>query len=363
MTTYYIEKNKLKGEYKEIFEKVEAYSMLEGLDSNTDEDMMMNLLDLLYTAQVEGKPAEKIVGRDTEKFCKDYFQDFENKDKLGDRIKRIPNIFYTISWTIFILSIFEILLPEEETPITKLTIDISGIVFGSIVGIIISAVIVYAGHFVIFKFKRINATWLALVYLFIFFGAVMFTILWSSDRNMKIPLLYPMIISAVYIIIYKTLVIFKRYRDTGSIKKKEEKSTTIRQVWNSGMEELPIEFKKKWERQNKKRRRKGKPEITPHEFTEKIRRENSRFIYGDIILFIIYAVIYVGTMISIIKDSSVMDSILFGIIEFIILAALYRVFMFKKIRQERKKIVRMCDEENITMIDLADRIEKEKESP
>ena len=53
MASYMIEKEKLEGEYKEAFERVEAYAMLRGVDSETQEDRLMNLVDLLLTAQVE----------------------------------------------------------------------------------------------------------------------------------------------------------------------------------------------------------------------------------------------------------------------------------------------------------------------
>lgn len=74
MASYLIEKDKLKGEYNKVFDRVEGYTIIRDIDEDTKEEMLMNLVDMLYSAQLDEKPVEKIVGKDIDQFCKEYFQ-------------------------------------------------------------------------------------------------------------------------------------------------------------------------------------------------------------------------------------------------------------------------------------------------
>ena len=65
---------KLEGEYRKVFEEVEAYTMVKRYEGEGNDELMMNLLDMLLTAQEEGKEPEKIIGSDVKKFCEEYFR-------------------------------------------------------------------------------------------------------------------------------------------------------------------------------------------------------------------------------------------------------------------------------------------------
>lgn len=61
--------NELTGKYREVFEKAELYGVIKNIDSKVQDEMMMNLFDILLSAQKDGKPVEKIIGTDIEALC------------------------------------------------------------------------------------------------------------------------------------------------------------------------------------------------------------------------------------------------------------------------------------------------------
>lgn len=358
MESYIFEKEKLEGEYRQTFERVETYSFVKSIDNDIAEDMLMNLLDMLYTAQVEGKPVKKIVGDDIERFCEDYFEDKE--DKLGDKIKRIPKLLYSCCWIMMVLCILDIVFPEEKIKITDAYVDVGGVIFGSITGLVGSLLILYILRLILFKVKKINAAVVEGIFLAVF--AVLFVILIAlyGDREVRISLIKAMTISGIYIVIYKSIQLYMRNKTTGTIKKVKKKSL-YKEIWHEGLKEgmrtLPIEFKNKWEKKNKRLRNRGKAEITPEEFTDKIRKDNKTYV---VFLPVTYSIIYIIFLIGVAYSSTIIDTIIFGIILAIVYGILLKIFLFGNIRKMREDMIRKCDEEGITIIDLANRIEQEK---
>lgn len=75
-------KDKLSGEYKNAFERIEAYVFTCIVDESTREERLNELLDMFLTAQNEGRAVEKIVGKDAEKFSKLFCSSFSFKNRL-----------------------------------------------------------------------------------------------------------------------------------------------------------------------------------------------------------------------------------------------------------------------------------------
>ena len=68
--SYVFYKDKLQGEYKDVFDQVEMYVNCENIDELTREDRLGSLLDMLLSAQESGRPVKKVVGNSIEDFCK-----------------------------------------------------------------------------------------------------------------------------------------------------------------------------------------------------------------------------------------------------------------------------------------------------
>lgn len=63
---YILLQDRLKGEYKDAFQKVQMYSTSNLIGEDTESELMMELLDHMLMAQEEGKPVSTIVGDDIE---------------------------------------------------------------------------------------------------------------------------------------------------------------------------------------------------------------------------------------------------------------------------------------------------------
>lgn len=55
--------DKLQGEYKETFQQIDLYFSTQNVDEDTREEYMCDLLDVFLLAQDEGRPVEKITGK------------------------------------------------------------------------------------------------------------------------------------------------------------------------------------------------------------------------------------------------------------------------------------------------------------
>lgn len=361
MASYMIEKEKLEGEYKEVFERVEAYAMLRGVDSETQEDRLMNLVDLLLTAQVEQKPVEKIVGKNIKHFCKDYFGDYSALEHV---VLDFPNWLYTMSWILFIFCVLEAVFPENEENfhIISATIEIQGYLFGIVTGIILSLILGSVGQVILFHLKKVNVTVISVIVIFVGVSAVIGGCIWMGDRTISVPLLPTMIISGGYVAVYKGIQLALRYRKYGTFKK-PVKDGSVKEIFKESYQEsmqkdLPKELKKRFLKMNGKRRKRGKPELTPEEYMELLHKENKKVLFQNKILLVMYILIW-GFFVGLIAtDSTVEDTLLFAVILGFIFFPLYLLLSHcaKKLAAGRKYLLEQCEEEGITVIELAERI-------
>lgn len=150
---YYFYKDQLRGAYLEAFDKAELYSEVENVDGDVHEEMLMNLLDLLLTAQKEEKPVEKIIGPDLEQFCQSYFSNYTWRS----RILTLPKRIYRLMWGIFVLELLFLPFWDAGETLLTATTDLSGYVLGFIGGSVIFLLLNEAIRPFIFQLKKLTA--------------------------------------------------------------------------------------------------------------------------------------------------------------------------------------------------------------
>ena len=351
MASYIIEKKKLIGEYKEVFEKAETYGILLGVNGQVQEEMLLNLIDILYTAQQEGKPVVKIIGNDVEQFCKDYFQEQRG---IREYIQGIPSGVYRVSLVILFFGILEFIYWEEEISgsIWQATMDISGFLLGGVIGVLISILALWVLQPILFKLRRVNATVISFVIVaFSIAGIVAGTIL-CEEESVPVPLIPIVVGGGIYAIIYKGYQLYQRYRKTGTIKK-PQKDGTFREIYRETQKtETPRYLRKRFEKINRRRRKRGKTEVTRAEFTKRIQKEYKISIRAVAVL---YAAVWAGSTISDALQGQLWpDTVIFaGSLAFLYLG-FYQLFKPNYIM----RLLKQCEKEGKDIIELAERAEE-----
>lgn len=345
MASYVVEMDKLTGEYKRIFAKAETYALLLGVENQVQEDMLMNLIDILYTAQEEGKPAEQIIGNDVEQFCKDYF--CEQRGILGV-IRGIPGWLYRLSIAILVFGMLEIFLCVGETDIEiwNVNMDISGFLVGLLIGGITSCIAFWVLSPLLFRLKRVNATVIAFLILIFDLLLVIVSVGEFGEETLSVPMFPVILVSAVFVIAFKGYHIYQRYQKTGTIRK-PKKDGTLREIYRTTMaRETPKQLQKRLEKINKRCRKKGKPELTRADFTEKLQMEYKIL---TIVIFVIYIGIWAGsTVLDAMQGQWWPDTLVLAAI----LVICYRAFRPKYMLNMLKR----CKEESIDVIEMAERM-------
>ncbi|MDO4167190.1 MAG: hypothetical protein Q4D32_07275 [Eubacteriales bacterium] len=275
---------RLSGEYRRIFEKAELYSDMNGIHDKVKADKMMNLLDLLMTAEADGKPVNAVIGSDVEKFCKDYFEDYD----IRTQIRLIPEKLYSIALCLGFALLLSILFPDKPgTDLVHMQSDFLPLVGGILVGFVLAVLFKYlVGPLVFHSKKGSNMIYYVLVWV-LFVAADVAMVFLIGDRNILVPV-FPFLVGDVaYIAGYLIVRSVMRYRDTGSIRKPKlvDREFEFHLIdvngnsYPSADTEIQKALVKRFQRINKRRSKKKKAAMTTQEFIAKVRREDAKAPY------------------------------------------------------------------------------------
>lgn len=94
-------KQALTGEYQTVFSHAWVYGTMHQIGPEKLSDRLTELFDLLLTAQTENKTVQRVIGKDPEKFCRDFYQDFTVGaclEALALRLYRFAAVFFVIEF-------------------------------------------------------------------------------------------------------------------------------------------------------------------------------------------------------------------------------------------------------------------------
>lgn len=357
--------DKLEGEYKETFEKVEIYANIRNINEDVQNEMLMELLDLFLMAQNEGKPVAKLTGPDLETFCDSYFSVCTMKSYM----RGIPKKIYQLLWMVFVfeaISVLVLIADGEEFSLSQSTVDLSGYLIGLLAG---ALVIFLCNIFIrpfMFRWKwmtsgRFGAFVILLTVVMIVGGVILL-----EDYTLELPVFLILLVSSLYIVSYIIVRSVWRYQRYGSIRKEKIASEKggFRSMIKEAMEEqLPEEMVKRFHKKNKRRQKKGKVPMTPEEYMEVLHKENIRARRGDWIGIAIVLLVIIGVIIWTAFTSTVIDTLFFAVILFVVeipTGLLFRLSI--RTRTKKEGIVAECDRRGITILEYAEeRKEKAKE--
>lgn len=354
-------KDQLKGEYKEAFEKVELFSMVQDIDRNTDADMMMNLLDLLLTAQKEGKPVEKIIGKDIKHFCREYFEGYSWKSRLIE----IPKYFYRISWLLVVLSLLDLFIQSGEKNFNCYTavMDISGFV----VGIVCSVFLTYSFNVLfktfMFRYKQFSLSVYVWVQIGCLLGSCLLFLALLGDRQINVPVFPILVAGCLYLAGFYLVRAVSRFRKYGSIRKHREKydQSMWEKIEENVGKELPMELVLRYEKKNRKLEKKGKKPVTPQEYMEKLYRDNvlTRRINRSIVIGVM--ILCVGMGIFECFHSSLTDGLVLALL--MLLCQIPTVLIVRFVERAldiREVLLEKCDQQGVTLVEYVEELRREQ---
>ena len=340
----------LSGEYRQVFERVDLYCAVTGVATEVAEDKMMNLFDIFMTAQSHGKPVEKIIGRDVEKFCKCYFEDYS----LRERIKHSPALFYRICWVVFLCSAIELL--ESNQIVTEeiyYRTDILPYMTGLVMGLLFSAVMGLLMGRLIFRFPKISSMRIYICILTTFLVAMAVGKLWEDTikTTVFIPIIPVIAVSGIYIAAYWGIRAYRRYCRHGSIFK--EKIKIRREDSESFILEIGESLIKKYYRKNKRRKRREMAEWTIWEYMDYLCRQDAKEVWKWHLMALFCVVVGAVPVIETFVVEGMMDALILAAILVVIEIPIY--FSCKKLSDFgvrcRKKLMQECQAHAMDLIE------------
>lgn len=313
-TNYIFYEDKLKGEYKEAFKKVELYAAVNNITGDLLDAKMMELIDLMLGAQENGKDVGVVIGKDIEVFCKDYFKDYSLKNRLSEFARSI----YRLAWVVFVIEFIPMLtiFNGEDLSTLKNKLDMAPFIVGFVGASLTSLLLNTIMKKITFKIKRLSY-FIYGVFSFISVLVVVFLAINLFDSfNLAISGVVVLGSSLSYIICYKVLSLIYRKKncEVSSCSKKEIKSHMKSDRNEHFKRQLAEAFVKRYHRANKKRIKQGKEELTKEEFMNILLKENEKLKKGNIVGLILMAVIVGGFILNVALTSTLMNTIIFTLI-------------------------------------------------
>ena len=357
-------KDQLTGEYQAVFDKIMLYGGVSLINSELYEDMMMDLLDLFLTAQQEGKSVEKLVGGNVEKFCKNYFGHY-TPWAFWDDIKRLPARYVSLAWFIFGFELISLLLElgkiGSQGGIWKLETDMGPYLLGFLCGIVGSVLLAVAVKPLVFRIKGFTTGKYEALLLLLLAGSLVLFLWLDAFPAIPSPVWLVLLITGGYLLCYYCVRGYRNRKQYGTFRKprETEKISFWKKLSEDVDREIPARLKKRYEAENRKLAKKGKPERTPEEYMDTLRKELR---FEKVVNAVAMALVFVFCMylaVSEMIQASIANGLFLMAVLLIFEIPIWRVIL-KGIRGKGRKamLIARCDERGITVMEYAEEQEK-----
>lgn len=347
-------KNRLTGEYAEAFEKAELYAMCCDMYGSKLNEIMMDLADMLLTAQDKGMPAKKVVGDDMEDFCRSFFSVYSTKDKIAGFLTSV----YRTAWLVFIVESVSVLFSIGEKGFNFWThrSDITPYMVGVLAGMFITCIVDAVFKKMMFRLQKMRTGIYTAVIFAVIFGAAFIAPMVSGGKIFNVPTAPVLIGAGAYVLIYIVVRAIIRYKNTGSITKKGDPyRISMKKDIDAN---VVFEHEKMFHKRNAKLEKKGKPLHTAQEFTAQIKKNNKISRVSTIAAICICVVCSLFAVVTESVTNSIGSALMFGAVLLVIEALLLLMFLGPGVFAERvqRRMIETCDRENLTIIELAERL-------
>ena len=338
----------LKDEYRDVFESAHVYATLKNIENAFSHEKMLELFDLLITAQSEQKPVNKLVGSDVNKFCKDFFSDYT----IVERLRFLPVSLYRVSWFVFILELIELFAMDNPLrDFFTIKADMSGYGAGALVAALAYLITDVVLIPVFNRNKKIKpGVWYGIV-IVVMIALIAASVSLSGKLTLMLPVWPFLLGSGLYIIAYIVVRAVWRYMNYGTIRNSRkilEKDSYYRNLEDRDLEKILLEG---WQKQYGRRLKKGK--TTAESYLDDLKKNEAlndkMFRY---VTPLIYAALCVFAVIQVASDGSgFWDTIFFAVLISAVAFFIYR-WIYKieaKNAALRKKHIINCEQQGKTM--------------
>lgn len=347
--------NLLKGEYKEVFTKIDLYGSMGNVDVTIYEDRIMNLYDIFVEAQEEGKPVEKIVGKDIEEFCKEYFKSEEQNHGIKNFLGKLANIMTVI----FIYSIVDyMILAEDNIPFMERTVNLIPVVVGLCAGFLLVIFGNFINKKVTFKKEKLHPTLYYFAVLLIFIVGIVAGVTLLDDVLVGLPLYIVLIVSGSISIVFNGVALFINYKKKGTFHKVDKEDKRIKKEFEDeisfrgGLVDVASGMAFRYKRRKKKYARKGK-EFTQEDYAKTVRKEIASEKKFNIMLGIFVSVMIIIPVVHEIVTVGLFDAAILFVVLVIIEVLIFRwsVKFLKEQYRSYALILDACEEKGIDIVE------------
>ncbi|MBQ8914975.1 MAG: hypothetical protein IJ046_02210 [Clostridia bacterium] len=311
--SYLLYKEKLTGEYRETFEKIEIYVKARGADEPVMEERLLQITDVLLAAQSEGTPWERVVGKDIEKFCRTFCSDIGVKNKIWRVLDSLKLVVI-----IELIDVFFGFLGLDFSKVgffqVKSESGILNLVAAFALSIILCEITGFAISSLMFRVKKLNAH----VFKWIWYGVAAISVAFAfwlvimePFGALSVPLWAVGAVCLVFLSAYAILNIDRKKRDT---RKKVSMSDDLEAGFAAEMEKI-------YESKNRRRIKKGRGPLSMAEFVDMQERECEKA-YKSKIFYFILPLIICPVAIIFAECESLFDGVMFAVIQFAVQYAL-----------------------------------------
>lgn len=260
--SYVFYTDKLRGAYKDVFEQVETYVNSLAVNEDAREERLGDFLDLLLSAQEEGRNVESVTGGDIGRFCESFCADFGPKNAF----LQVLDLLKGLAWPLAVISLLEALFPEDPAVgffSRKPAFNLTGFLLGWAAGMAILTLINTVTRRRVLKngerprlLRKPNLAGVLLAAGVLLTLALMFLAEVLLPDLPQPPLWACLAASVLFLVMCR--IFYKRPR-RGKVR--------LTDLAMDGT--IDETMTKKFANLNKKRRKKGKPELTLEEFLDR----------------------------------------------------------------------------------------------
>lgn len=264
---------------------------------------------------------------------------------------------------IFIFTVADLVLMEEGENIITAQSNMAPFLYGIAIGLGIE---LFASHFLkplIFKNSKMKPIHYYLFIIVFFVVTLILTMVLFGDALLAVSSFPLLVVSGAYVLVYLLVRSVWRYKKYGRITKIGKEEKKLKKHFNDVISEKTLLksiseiMMKRFERINRKKMKRGKPELTMDEFAALICKEMKQRRVFEVVFAFVIAIIVVVPTINIMLNDGFVNGLLFGTFMAVVEVAIY-IFFFKADKTNEKvemKILKECEEQNITISEYVEK--------